>query len=156
MEYLVYFKHNAEKLQFFLWYKHYVRRFEALPENEKVLSPEWIPETTEIPDLSKGTEKESRKAKRKAVGTMMETGYDCKGAALFSEDRERLPSQGRHMSFDRKNGNVAVPSILESAAISNAESAQSGLKWQPCMSTNPSHSTGMTSLIDHLRSQYSP
>jgi len=58
VDYLVYIEHNAENLQFVLWYRDYIRRFEALPEKKKVLSPEWIPESIEVPDLSKGTEKE--------------------------------------------------------------------------------------------------
>jgi hypothetical protein len=67
MDYLVYVEHNAENLQFFLWYKDYVRHFEELPENEKVLSPEWIPETTEIPDLSKERKRKAGKLREKLL-----------------------------------------------------------------------------------------
>ena len=132
MDYLVYFEHNAENLQFFLWYRDYVRRFEALPEKENVLSPEWIPDSTEVPDLSKGTEKENKKAKREAVATMMETGYLNKDGALFGDEQETPLSPGVHLEM--KNGSIVAPSITET--MSNAEvSAQSGLKWEPCMST---------------------
>lgn len=87
IDYLVYIEHNAENLQFFLWYRDYVRRFEALPENEKVLSPEWMPESSEVPDLSKGIEKENKKARREAVAPMMETGYDSKGLRSLAKTK---------------------------------------------------------------------
>jgi hypothetical protein len=44
MNFLKYIELSAENLQFFLWYRDYVKRFTALPESEKVLSPEWTGE----------------------------------------------------------------------------------------------------------------
>ena len=41
LNYLKYIEHDAENLQFFLWFKDYCQRFEKLPPSEKVLSPEW-------------------------------------------------------------------------------------------------------------------
>lgn len=41
MNYLIYIEHAAENLQFFLWYKDYVKRFEAASATEKALAPEW-------------------------------------------------------------------------------------------------------------------
>ena len=41
MNYLIYIEHSAENLQFFLWYKDYVKRFNNLPDNEKALAPTW-------------------------------------------------------------------------------------------------------------------
>lgn len=41
MNYLMYIEHSAENLQFFLWYKDYVKRFNNLPDNEKALAPIW-------------------------------------------------------------------------------------------------------------------
>ncbi|KAI5210251.1 hypothetical protein AUEXF2481DRAFT_25054 [Aureobasidium subglaciale EXF-2481] len=41
MNYLKYIEHSAENLQFYLWYKDYVERFDNLPASEKALSPEW-------------------------------------------------------------------------------------------------------------------
>jgi hypothetical protein len=39
MDYLVYVAIDAENLQFFLWYRDYVKRFESLDEQQKTLSP---------------------------------------------------------------------------------------------------------------------
>ncbi|KAI1334709.1 hypothetical protein F5Y15DRAFT_429227 [Xylariaceae sp. FL0016] len=43
MNYLVYIEHAAENLQFFLWYKDYVKRFNEAPESDTALAPEWTP-----------------------------------------------------------------------------------------------------------------
>ena len=47
MNYLIYIEHAAENLQFFLWYRDYVKRFDALPANEKALAPVWTVEQAE-------------------------------------------------------------------------------------------------------------
>jgi hypothetical protein len=39
MDYLVYVAHDAESLQFFLWYRDYSKRFNALNQNSRELSP---------------------------------------------------------------------------------------------------------------------
>ncbi|KAI0445811.1 hypothetical protein F4803DRAFT_547852 [Xylaria telfairii] len=41
MNYLIYIEHSAENLQFFLWYRDYVKRFNEAPVSETVLAPEW-------------------------------------------------------------------------------------------------------------------
>lgn len=145
MDYLVFVEYNAENLQFYLWYKDYSKRFDLLPGNEKVLSKEWIPDTQEAPDLTKDAEKgEKKKSKREtSVANIMESGYAAKEAAMFSEEEDPLsppmspmsPTFGnRHMSI--ANSGTATPSIGGSSSPSNAEvAAQSGLKWQPCMSS---------------------
>ena len=43
MNYLRYVELDANNLQFFLWFQDYRRRFEALSEVGRSLSPEWIP-----------------------------------------------------------------------------------------------------------------
>ena len=47
MNYLMYIEHAAENLQFFLWYKDYVKRFNELPANEQALAPTWTAEQAE-------------------------------------------------------------------------------------------------------------
>ena len=47
MNYLIYIEHAAENLQFFLWYRNYVKRFDALASNEKALAPVWSVEQAE-------------------------------------------------------------------------------------------------------------
>jgi hypothetical protein len=69
-----------------------------------------------------------------AVVTMMETGYLSKDGALFGDEQDAPMSPGIHVGIN--NGSVFAPSASET--MSNAEiSAQSSLKWQPCISTYP-------------------
>lgn len=48
MNYLIYIEHSAENLQFYLWYRDYLKRFSALPPNERALAPEWSAEQAEM------------------------------------------------------------------------------------------------------------
>jgi len=41
MNYLLYIERSAENLQFFLWYRDYVRRFAAAKTADLALAPEW-------------------------------------------------------------------------------------------------------------------
>jgi hypothetical protein len=142
MDYLVYIEHNAENLQFYLWYRDYERRFNALPENEKALSPVWIPEK-EVPTLAKDPEKEAAKIKRntlkKTSGNSGVEAYDSKGAALFTEDRETAASEDRHASIFKENASTLAPSVSDVTATPSMPevTAQAGLKWQPCKNKFP-------------------
>ena len=140
MDYLVYVEFSAENLQFYLWFKDYVRRFETLPEKEKTLSPEFIPGTDDIPDLTKDPEKGERtKTKRETSNALMETGYEGK-SSLLNTSTSQFQSQllGKAHQFTESeirespsvtSGSTAVPSDAEVVA-------QAGLKWQPCKQIN--------------------
>ena len=132
MDYLVYIEHNAENLQFFLWYKDYCQRFEALSEREKSLSPPFYPEAVEAPDLSRGRELEKETHRKDKKSKRELSGYDSKGAALFSEDKD-TPSPNRPV-IEGFEHSFETPSASEMSSIPNdAEvAAQAGLKWQPC------------------------
>jgi hypothetical protein len=41
MNYLIYIEHAAENLQFYLWYRDYIKRFDQTPASERALAPEW-------------------------------------------------------------------------------------------------------------------
>ena len=51
MNYLLYIERAAENLQFYLWFRGYLKRFQDLPANEKSLSPPWGPERGDPPAL---------------------------------------------------------------------------------------------------------
>lgn len=135
MDYLAYVEINAENLQFYLWYKDYVRRFEALPESEKALSPEFVPEPDEIPDLTKDVAKgERRKTKREASSSLMETGYGRNGS-VPSTTSHGIPHGQSQVHLNKEQRTTGTPSVMsESTALpSDAEFvSQAGLKWQPC------------------------
>ncbi|KAI0999137.1 hypothetical protein K3495_g9057 [Podosphaera aphanis] len=60
MDYLYYIEKAAENLQFVLWYNNYSRRFNAMPEAQKSLSPKWKDEIAEYDDSSVEAEKFDR------------------------------------------------------------------------------------------------
>ena len=41
MDFSKYIERNPENLQFYLWYRDYLKRFDNLPDSERVLAPEW-------------------------------------------------------------------------------------------------------------------
>lgn len=134
MDYLVYVEYNAENLQFYLWFKDYTKRFNALSENEKALSKEWFPDTKEAPDLTKDAEKaELKKSTRQgSVANIMESGYAAKEAAMFSEDESPF-AMTNNMSLANSTASLAGSSVPSNADVT----AQAGLKWQPCMHPSP-------------------
>jgi hypothetical protein len=85
MNFLLYIENSAENLQFYLWFRDYVKRFDQLPENEKKLSPHWIPEqpkpklapakATSDPDM---TAEEKRMAKQEVSAAIKGTDFDSK------------------------------------------------------------------------------
>lgn len=131
MDYLVYIEHNAENLQFYLWCKDYARRFDALPEEEKALSPEWIPAADAPPNLVKGGDKKATGIKRFTIANMMETNYEATtGAELFGDDKE---IGLRRASNIKDSASMVGSTISDATTLTTAEvTAQAGLKWQPC------------------------
>ncbi|KAH8687866.1 regulator of G protein-like protein [Tricladium varicosporioides] len=129
MDYLIYVEHNAENLQFFLWYKDYCKRFDTLSEKDKALSPPWIPDTTEIPELTRDEKEKKWKSNRDAMAKIMDSGYDKK-SPTFSSDSETDPSSPTL----KKGGESSYPGCASGygSIPTNAEvAAQAGLKWQP-------------------------
>jgi hypothetical protein len=126
MDYLIYVEHNAENLQFFLWYKDYCQRWEHYPERVRKLSPPWQFQKG-APKLKQLQENAVKVVNRTSRFFTKNLGDDW-DINLFEE-----PQDGPGV---RSDGSSFVASSFQgSFAPSNAEaSAQAGLKWQPCMS----------------------
>lgn len=84
MNFLLYVENSAENLQFYLWFRDYEKRFDQLPENEKKLSPTWIPEQSKPkiaparatdPDM---TVEEKRAANHEVNAAIKGTDFDSK------------------------------------------------------------------------------
>jgi hypothetical protein len=132
MDYLVYVEHNAENLQFYLWFKEYERRFANLSENEKALSPEWDPNMNEVPNLATDPEKEAAKAKRQTANGV-EPSSESRKVVMFAEERELAASEDRHATMFNDGSTIAASDSEITTTPSMAEAtAQAGLKWQPC------------------------
>ncbi|SZF05347.1 unnamed protein product [Blumeria hordei] len=52
MDYLYYIEGSAENLQFYLWFSEYIKRFDAVSEVERMLSPAWKVDSLDTSYLS--------------------------------------------------------------------------------------------------------
>lgn len=93
MNYLIYVERSAENLQFFLWYREYIKRFEEAKTCDVALAPEWTPamEDEAILRLKKEHAEKLRKAtKTPAIaifkGTDFEKGVQPPKAPSLSTD----------------------------------------------------------------------
>ena len=85
MNFLLYIENSAENLQFYLWFRDYVKRFDQLPENEKKLSPAWTSEQPK-PKLIQGktisdldmTPGERQKVNQEVCAAIKGTDFDSK------------------------------------------------------------------------------
>lgn len=137
MDFLVYIEHDAENLQFYLWYKDYVRRFEALPEHEKKLSQEWVIEPTELITLARDTEKnEGRKTKTGIDFNDTNDMTDFDGDLKFKDGLSPTISPRSDVFVGGPIRSPTAASILSTSTGkgSGEISGQAGLRWQPCMS----------------------
>ncbi|KAI1379987.1 hypothetical protein F4677DRAFT_300957 [Hypoxylon crocopeplum] len=91
MNYLLYIEHSAENLQFFLWYRDYVKRFDEASTSETRLSPEWtqaMEDETSAKIQRDAAEKMRRKPK--AVNAIFK-GTDFEKGALYLAVDNRDP-----------------------------------------------------------------
>lgn len=137
MNFLKYIELSAENLQFFLWYRDYSKRFNELPESEKVLSPEWTGSQTngEVPKLSK----QSPEATAILQGT--DFAASEKTAARSDKSNSNNPfftpphtptadSHHREESLDSYDESMTTGKVNHSERAAGAfENA--GLKWKP-------------------------
>ncbi|ERF68157.1 hypothetical protein EPUS_09508 [Endocarpon pusillum Z07020] len=92
MNFLLYIENSAENLQFYLWFRDYVKRFDQLPENEKNLSPPWVPEQSKLKiihtkansDIDMSPE-EKRTAAQEVSQAIKGTDFDAKAKLTTNE-----------------------------------------------------------------------
>lgn len=138
MNYLKYIEVAAENLQFFMWYKGYVKRFEALPDGEKELSPEWTPEQAEAEALAAQTQPRSH-AKLSPETAAVFKGTDFDSNAKFHEAEKanpfytppRTPS-GESNRNDEKSMDQSYTTKSSYARRADGAFEDAGLKWKPC------------------------
>jgi hypothetical protein len=80
MNYLIYIEHAAENLQFFLWYRDYLGRFEKLSPSERVLAPEWT-QAMQNDAVAKVRKDHADKMRREPAGAVIFKGTDSEKKA---------------------------------------------------------------------------
>lgn len=123
MDYLVYVEHSAENLQFYLWYKDYERRWNALPASQRALSPEVRPDQSDFPTLTKQKSFNAGDRMPMPRPKIMTEGWSADGLSFFLDEENTEDA-----------GSIAMNSLATTGVLSDADiAAQAGLKWQPCM-----------------------
>ncbi len=127
MDYLFYVEHNAENLQFFLWYCDYVQLWSTLLPRQKALSLIWDPEKAGEPPAAsrfiRYSHKRATSDKMNKIISIMEMSQSRR----TSEDR--TAGHGRHNSastnYSKPRRSSSVSSIMSPADVKE--------DWQPCM-----------------------
>lgn len=135
MNFLKYIELSAENLQFFLWYRDYVKRFNALPESERVLSPEWTGEKN--PEARPGTVSYNADAAAMLKGT----DFANEGKVADSEKGSNNPfftpprtptsvEPRRDYSLDSYDDSMTTGKVDHTQRAAGAFD-NAGLKWKP-------------------------
>lgn len=152
MNFLKYIEHSAENLQFFLWFKDYSKRFEALPESERKLSPEWTQAKEDAENAAYRTQLKEKTLSAEAVDILKAQNFKVSSAEQdtpsekhdpFNDPRDS-PSKAETMSFDTDNtrrplsGMESVHPSLRSDQTQaiGATFGDAGVKLQPCQYMN--------------------
>ncbi len=140
MNYLKYIEHDAENLQFFLWFRDYKTRFANVPDSEKNLSPEWTNELAQ-------TDTTGYRANIPPNMMTLETAEVMKAFDEEQGNRKLEAVNDSCQSTTTDHDTASMDTRTQSAMLSTksgysqkAENAfeEAGLKWQPCLgSPNP-------------------
>lgn len=145
MNYLKYIEHSAENLQFFLWLRAYAQKFNALPEAERGLSPEWTAAHVQTEPISTAARKMKVSADTNAV--LQGTGLETQPKASENEKNPfhtppTTPSEGSNAVSSEVSSNDGNSTEWSSNKVSSVDVHrkaaevydEAGLKWQPCKS----------------------
>lgn len=152
MNYLKYIEHDAENLQFFLWARAYIKKFDELPANEQKLSPEWL--KSPYDNDSHGTSTPSHLKVSSDTATFLKgTGLDSGRKVHETSEELGNPFHTPPITPSEERKSYGTPSVVSSNGYSagwvssrpsagqssdryrrKAEGAfdDAGLKWQPC------------------------
>lgn len=144
MNYLKYIEHDAEILQFFLWFRGYSERFEKLSAVDRALSPDWANAKAEADNTST---QPLRRNKANPVVAQIFQGTDFaeggpkpvdfeKRDPFYEQSRTPSSDEKREMMLSEYGSSFGDDNTLSSSTIHHkkAEEAfeEAGLKWKPC------------------------
>ncbi|KAL2265534.1 hypothetical protein VTJ83DRAFT_6634 [Remersonia thermophila] len=151
MDYLLYVEHNAENLQFFLWYWDYVQRWSTLLPRQKALSPPWNPDQPGNPQsrFVKYSHRRERHQKMSKILAIME--LESERTAAAAEAMSPLPPSPPLL---RSPTTPASASPLPMSSILSPTEPNGPADWQPF--TIPPNSSELTRITRHYLSPSSP
>lgn len=150
MNYLRYIEHDAEHLQFFLWYRDYSARFSTLSASEQVLSPEWTVAQADAlaqQNTATATEGHRQRVNPAVADALKGTDFESKPDAFgsqgekesFVSERRITPGSPKDSDYDSSLGEKTYSSSQALSALAGETYESAGLKWQPCQSPPTPH-----------------
>ena len=147
MNYLIYIEHSAENLQFYLWYRDYLRRFNELPPNERALATEWSAEQAELDAQAiQGTPGPKQRVSAETAAVFKGTDFappiasvvEVKGNPFHTpprtpngeQSRESVAPSERTWSENCSTLNANIDKSFQTKTAGAFQGAD--LKWQPC------------------------
>ena len=139
MNYLKYIELSAENLQFFLWYRDYVNRFDGLPANEKALSPEWTVEQAEAEAMAAQVQVRQKVVPLEAATAFKGTDFANEPRVTEAEKVNPFYTPPGTPGEGKRDGSSVEASEYESTAAGKADHQgraegafeNAGLKWKP-------------------------
>lgn len=126
MDYLVYVEHDAENLQFFLWFCGYVEKWSQLPESERERSPAWgVGKRTNVRPHSRSERLGESADKLNRILAILDRGTTTIEQAASTKE------------LDSKKENADKTfSMLQTPAtgVETKEDDRKDWQWQPCKS----------------------
>jgi hypothetical protein len=144
MDFLKYIEHSAENLQFYLWFKDYIQRFEALPESARALSPEWTQAQEEAEVTTnhnhhrqKSLTTEANEILKKQELQPVPVSSHSEKHDPFGDSQDESAGRSSLESAEGLRPSTGVAATVKSGKTNfsrNAESAfeNAGAKFQPC------------------------
>ena len=147
MNYLIYIEHSAENLQFYLWYRDYLRRFNELPPKERALAPEWSAEQAEMDaQANQGTPGPKQHMSAETAAMFKGTDFAPPTASVVEVKGNPFSTPPRTPNAEKSRESVAPSerawsengSTLYSKTAGSFQTKTAGafqgadLKWQPC------------------------
>ncbi|KAI0025094.1 hypothetical protein F4780DRAFT_792686 [Xylariomycetidae sp. FL0641] len=153
MDYLVHVEHNAEGLQFFLWYCDYVRRWARLPPARRARCPVWNAARTKAIQsshsptscLGERTEKFGR------VLTLLDQQPQAKESRVVVLLKHQHQQPGLERSDSARNNNFSYP-IAPSPVVDPEDEFRN--KWEP-FSVQPNRDE-VIQIAQHYLSAWGP
>ncbi|KAI9656676.1 MAG: hypothetical protein M1831_004586 [Alyxoria varia] len=108
MNYLRYIEHDAENLQFFLWARSYIKKFDSLPEGEKKLSPVWTESQAEHDVMKPPPSPRQMKVSADTADVLKGTGLDS--TPRIADADEKSEKSNPFQSPSRSTRNVSEDS----------------------------------------------
>ena len=145
MNYLIYIEHAAENLQFYLWFKDYLKRFNNLPASEQALAPTWSAEKDGDQQESKETKQQKQHISPEAAAAFKGTDF-APTANVREVKNNPFNTPPRTPKGDAESVTTTDAPWSDSGSTLNVSRTTGGshkkqaaeafetadLKWQPC------------------------